>query len=223
MREKEKDRIYERFVCQFCALAHLLCRILLKERKQEDAEFGDKDKFITSAYKKKLIEDQKWEYEDKLADEIEKRTSVASRGMHGFYANLLTKNIAMGSDVSTSAVSAYTAGSERMKMRLGEEDPSLPPMEEPVSPETSSTKRTMDAGDQLDEKKEKKIKVEETLPSEPTPLPPPLSTPPLPVQPPAPVEPQKSKEEIVLSAKERYLQRKQLQQQQQQNTPASDD
>ena len=33
--------------------------------------------------------------------------------MHGFYANLLTKNIAMGGDVVQSAVSSYTAGSQR--------------------------------------------------------------------------------------------------------------
>ena len=33
--------------------------------------------------------------------------------MHGFYANLLTKNVAMGGNVEGSAVSAYTAGSQR--------------------------------------------------------------------------------------------------------------
>lgn len=51
LREKEKDRIYE--------------RKLLKEREVEDKEFGDKPKFMTAAYKKKLQEDQKWEYEDR--------------------------------------------------------------------------------------------------------------------------------------------------------------
>ena len=51
MREKEKERVFE--------------KNLLKERKVEDVEFGDKDKFITAAYKKKLLEDKKWEYEDR--------------------------------------------------------------------------------------------------------------------------------------------------------------
>jgi coiled-coil domain-containing protein 55 len=51
VREKEKERIFE--------------RRLMKERKQEDEQFGDKPKFITTAYKQKLIEQQKWEYEDK--------------------------------------------------------------------------------------------------------------------------------------------------------------
>ena len=51
VRGKEKDRIYE--------------KKLLKERKVEDEQFGDKPKFMTTAYKLKLIEDQKWENMDK--------------------------------------------------------------------------------------------------------------------------------------------------------------
>ena len=53
IREREKERIFE--------------RKLLKDRKVEDEEFGDKPKFVTAAYKQKLIETQKWEYEDKYA------------------------------------------------------------------------------------------------------------------------------------------------------------
>lgn len=44
---------------------------------------------------------------------MEASTDFRSQGMHGFYANLLTKNIAMGGDVAQSAVSSYTAGSQR--------------------------------------------------------------------------------------------------------------
>ena len=69
MREKEKERVYE--------------KQLLKERQIEDKEFGDKPKYMTAAYKKKLIEDKKWEYEDKLADEIEKNTDIRKSGMNG--------------------------------------------------------------------------------------------------------------------------------------------
>ena len=52
VREKEKERIYE--------------RKLLKERQVEDEQFKDKEqpKFITSAYKNKLLEEKKWNYED---------------------------------------------------------------------------------------------------------------------------------------------------------------
>ena len=40
--------------------------------------------------------------------------------MQGFYSNLFTKNIAYGGDVS-AATSAYTAGSERQRMRISEQ------------------------------------------------------------------------------------------------------
>lgn len=99
IKEKEQDRIYE--------------RKLLKERKVEDEIYGDTPKFVTSAYKKRLADDRKWEYEDKLAEQIEAKTDVRGRGMSGFYSNLLTKNITMGGDVQTSALSAYTTGSQR--------------------------------------------------------------------------------------------------------------
>ena len=51
VRGKERDRIYE--------------KKLIKERQIEDQEYGDKPKFVTSAYKQKLIDDEKWEAEDK--------------------------------------------------------------------------------------------------------------------------------------------------------------
>lgn len=108
----------------FNYLKIIVFRQLLKERQQEDEEFCTMPKFVTSAYKKKLEEEKKWEYEDKLAAVIEERTSVASAagglGLHGFYKNLLTRNIAMGSSVQASATSAYTAGSERQKKHLGD-------------------------------------------------------------------------------------------------------
>ncbi len=98
----------------------LAIRQKLKERLAEEKELGlnaenDTQKFITSAYKKKLQEEQKWDYEDKLNQALEQHNDAKSKreGMLGFYSNLLTKNIAMGSEVATSAVSAYTAGSSR--------------------------------------------------------------------------------------------------------------
>lgn len=50
VREKEKERIFE--------------RKLLKERTVEDEQFPDQPKFITTAYKNKLLEEKKWNYED---------------------------------------------------------------------------------------------------------------------------------------------------------------
>ncbi len=51
MREREKDRVYEKKV--------------IKERQTEDDQFADKDKYVTNAYRQKLIEDKKWEYENR--------------------------------------------------------------------------------------------------------------------------------------------------------------
>jgi hypothetical protein len=52
-----------------------------------------------------------------LAEELEQRTDVRGSGMHGFYANLLTKNVAMGGNVEHS-VSVYTAGGMRQNRML---------------------------------------------------------------------------------------------------------
>jgi hypothetical protein len=199
-----------------------LHRLLLKERQQEDAEYGDKPKFITSEYKRKLMEDQKWEMEDKIADEIDRRTGASSQGMHGFYANLLTKNIAMGGDVAESAVSAYTAGSRRQQLRLGDEAPTAEervgsvPVTANEEPRKRATEVVDAAADQeRDDREDKRRKVESTatvlepkVPAAAAPAPQAS-----PVTEPVPV-PVVSKAELILSAKERYLLRKQQQQQQ---------
>ena len=48
-------------------------------------------------------------------EEADDVTKKGEEGMAGFYASLLTKNIAMGSDVSKSAKSAYTVGGQQHK------------------------------------------------------------------------------------------------------------
>lgn len=98
IREVENDRIRE--------------RLLLKERETDDALYGEKEKFVTSAYKAKLIESQRWEKEDERLALLEKANDVTklSDGLGSFYSNLTTKNIAMGSDVNLHATSAYTVG-----------------------------------------------------------------------------------------------------------------
>mmetsp|Transcript_12293 Transcript_12293/g.12385 ORF Transcript_12293/g.12385 Transcript_12293/m.12385 type:complete len:342 (-) Transcript_12293:208-1233(-) len=151
-REKEKDRIYE--------------RNLLKERKKEDEEFGDTARYVTAAYKKRLMEDRKWEYEDRLAEAVEERTDVRARGMQGFYSNLLTKNLAMGGDVKTSAVSAYTSGSRRQEQVMGESrDASEKDGESERgvgsdSPEERSKRQKLEDSE-IDSESESKIKVED--------------------------------------------------------------
>lgn len=44
----------------------LHCLMQLKERQKEDHMFDNEEKFITSAYRKKLEEDKKWMESQKL-------------------------------------------------------------------------------------------------------------------------------------------------------------
>ena len=50
-RKREQDVLFE--------------RQLAKERAAEDHLFGDKERFVTAAYKKKLAEQQQWKEEQK--------------------------------------------------------------------------------------------------------------------------------------------------------------
>lgn len=90
----------------------------MKLKKEADAEahiYGDTEKFVTTAYKEKLAEMGRWKAEDARLKALEDSTTVdGKKSMVGFYSNLLTKNLAMGSgDVSKDATSAYTIGSKR--------------------------------------------------------------------------------------------------------------
>ena len=63
-----------------------MCSRLANERQAEDHLFGDKDRFVTSAYKRKLEEDKKWLAEEKLREELEAREDVVKKGHMGdFY------------------------------------------------------------------------------------------------------------------------------------------
>jgi predicted Holliday junction resolvase-like endonuclease len=62
-RKREQDIIYE--------------RKLQKERNKEDHLFGDKEKFVTSAYRKKLEEQQKWLEEEKRRQRLEEKDDVS--------------------------------------------------------------------------------------------------------------------------------------------------
>ena len=62
-----------------------MCR-LLRERKVEDHLFGDKEKFVTAAYRKKLEEDKKWLEEERRREEAEAADDVRKKGHLGdFY------------------------------------------------------------------------------------------------------------------------------------------
>lgn len=61
-RQREQEIVYE--------------RKLAKERSQEDHIYADKDKFVTSAYKKKLAEQAKWMEEERLRQLREEKDDV---------------------------------------------------------------------------------------------------------------------------------------------------
>uniref|UniRef100_A0A1D1Y2W4 Nuclear speckle splicing regulatory protein 1 n=1 Tax=Anthurium amnicola TaxID=1678845 RepID=A0A1D1Y2W4_9ARAE len=81
-REREHEIIYE--------------RKLLKERSKDDHLYAGKEKFVTSAYKKKLAEDERWKEEERLRIQREEKEDVTKKNdMSDFYFNL-NKNVAFG-------------------------------------------------------------------------------------------------------------------------------
>ena len=87
-RKREQDVTYE--------------RRLMKEREKEDELYGDKEKFITSAYRKKLEEDEKWKKEELEREQREREREVQGKSdMTSFYANLMNRNVATGGDTAT--------------------------------------------------------------------------------------------------------------------------
>ncbi|KAL3618495.1 hypothetical protein CASFOL_037577 [Castilleja foliolosa] len=82
-REKEHEVIYE--------------RKLAKDRSKDEDLYADKDKFVTSAYKKKLAEQAKWLEEERLREMREEKDDVTKKtDISDFYFNL-GKNVAFGS------------------------------------------------------------------------------------------------------------------------------
>ena len=64
-------------------------RQVQKEREAEGEEFADKEKFVTSAYRKKMEELQKLDEEDKRREAIENMLDVTKqKDMSGFYRHL---------------------------------------------------------------------------------------------------------------------------------------
>eukprot|EP00262_Sarcandra_glabra_P007007 TRINITY_DN19568_c0_g1_i1.p1 TRINITY_DN19568_c0_g1~~TRINITY_DN19568_c0_g1_i1.p1 ORF type:complete len:308 (+),score=85.18 TRINITY_DN19568_c0_g1_i1:122-1045(+) len=87
VREREHEIIYE--------------KKLAKERSKDDHLFVDKEKFVTSAYKQKLAEQEKWLADERLRQLREEREDVTKKSdMSDFYFNL-TKNVAFGAKLDS--------------------------------------------------------------------------------------------------------------------------
>jgi coiled-coil domain-containing protein 55 len=72
-------------------------RQLARERAAEEHLYGEKERFVTSAYRKKMEEEATWAAERKAKEAEEERNAVENKGHMGdFYRNLLRNNVAFG-------------------------------------------------------------------------------------------------------------------------------
>jgi coiled-coil domain-containing protein 55 len=77
-------------------------RKLQKEAKKDEELYERSEKFVTSAYKQKLLERQQWEEEENIR--ASKEDITKKKDMMDFYRNLLTKNVAYGASSNTNTI-----------------------------------------------------------------------------------------------------------------------
>ena len=87
-------------------------RVEARERLKELEEFGDTEKFVTSAYKRKLEEWQALDQEDARQAAIEAAQDVRKKeNLDSFYVNLMHNNVSMGEMLDrTNPVAAAATG-----------------------------------------------------------------------------------------------------------------
>jgi len=146
-RKREQDLIYD--------------RKLQREKEAEGALFGDKEKFITAAYKQKLIEQKKWQEEEAKREEEERRQDVTKKSdLSDFYANLLTNNVAFGTAQTKQPTRTTSTSSQPTQVSKGTSPQSTtPPKSIPdQSPKTTThsvtTKQIVESLPHEDNKKE---------------------------------------------------------------------
>lgn len=108
-RKQEQDIIYE--------------RKLRKEREQEDHLYGDKDMFVTTSYKEKLMKEKKWQEEQAKKDALDGDITQKKNAMFSFYSGLLDRrNVAAGAVDDALARDAERKREEERKMRQEAEE-----------------------------------------------------------------------------------------------------
>ncbi|KAJ8068093.1 hypothetical protein OCU04_003666 [Sclerotinia nivalis] len=75
---------------------------LAREREAEGDEYADKEKFVTSAYKKQQEENRRLEEEERLKEEVEQRKNKGT-GMTNFYKNMLERGEQQHAEVVKAA------------------------------------------------------------------------------------------------------------------------
>jgi coiled-coil domain-containing protein 55 len=88
-------------------------RKLAREQEAEEGEFGKKEKFITSAYKKELEERELWKKEEQQQLKQDELEDVKKRkdGLAGFYGNF-NKNVSMGGHATSDDKGAEEGASK---------------------------------------------------------------------------------------------------------------
>ncbi|XP_057483393.1 uncharacterized protein LOC130770105 [Actinidia eriantha] len=128
-REREHEIIYE--------------RKLVKERSKDDHLYAEKDKFVTSAYKKKLAEQAQWMEEERIRQLREEKDDVTKKNdITDFYFNL-SKNVAFGAQEAEARKSIKqqkeaTAITSEEKLELTESPLESPNLRERHQGEPSS-------------------------------------------------------------------------------------
>ena len=111
-KKKDKDR-KPRYIANLLKQAEVrtkenerrIERQVQKEREAEGDEFADKEKFVTSAYRKKMEEMEQLEEEERKKDAIEKMLDVTKqKDMSGFYRHLYRQT--MGEEKGQSSASS---------------------------------------------------------------------------------------------------------------------
>ena len=88
-------------------------RVEARERLKELEEFGDTEKFVTSAYKRKLEEWQALDQEDARQAAIEAAQDVRKKdNLDSFYVNLMHNNVSMGEMLDKTNPAAAEAEAE---------------------------------------------------------------------------------------------------------------
>jgi len=96
-------------------------RVLLKEREREDDEFGNKEKFVTSAYKKALKERKLWLKERERLDAIDEAKAQALREGGSLGGGLMSHLLSARSTAGAEEKETTTIR-ERVKRVLDEKE-----------------------------------------------------------------------------------------------------
>lgn len=135
-REIERDRIIE--------------RKLAREQAEEEAVYGDKEKFVTTAYRARLEERSRLEEQARRSDAADAAQDVTKRGdLNEFYRNMYKSGGVLGSQAEPAAKGAAApaiashAGTKATMARQREADDTFEHHGHPLPASASSTASSM--------------------------------------------------------------------------------